>query len=122
MSAAEHLGTYAEGWAKGDAELILKAVAPNFVLDDPNDGRIGQSTFPDYMARLTRSLADKRTGTHDGPFIELSEIVTQDGEDGLTAWAWWEYPGTGVMGMALIKVGDEGVRHETLAYYVQLPR
>ncbi len=30
MSASEHLGTYAEGWTKGDAGLILKAAAETY--------------------------------------------------------------------------------------------
>jgi hypothetical protein len=36
MSAADHLGTYAEGWTKGDADTILKAVSDDYTFDDPN--------------------------------------------------------------------------------------
>jgi hypothetical protein len=33
MSAADHLGTYAEGWTKGDADTILKAVSDDYTFD-----------------------------------------------------------------------------------------
>ena len=42
MSAADHLGAYAEGWIKGDAEAILKAVSDDYIFDDPNTGMNGQ--------------------------------------------------------------------------------
>ena len=41
MSAADHLGTYAMGWATGDAEILLTALADEYTFDDPNAG-----TFP----------------------------------------------------------------------------
>ena len=44
MSASEDLGTYAEGWTKGDAGLILKAAADNYTLDDPNAGVIPKNS------------------------------------------------------------------------------
>lgn len=30
MSAADHLGTYAEGWTKGDAATILRSVCDDY--------------------------------------------------------------------------------------------
>ena len=42
MSASEHLGTYAEGWTKGDADTILKTVAEGYTFDDPNTGVISK--------------------------------------------------------------------------------
>jgi hypothetical protein len=54
--------------------------------------------------------------------MELSEVVSHEEEDGLTAWCWWAIPGTELKGSGLIKVGPEGVRSERLAYFTKLSR
>ncbi len=41
MSAADHLGTYAEGWTKGDADTILKAVSDDYTFDGRGDTLTG---------------------------------------------------------------------------------
>ena len=52
MSAADHLGNYAEGWTNGDADTILKAVADNFTFDDPNAGKIAKRGFAEYLSGM----------------------------------------------------------------------
>jgi hypothetical protein len=52
--------------------------------------------------------------------MELSEGVSHEKEDGLTAWCWWAIPGTEMEGSRLIKVGPEGVRSERITYYTKL--
>ncbi len=39
----------------------------------------------------------------------------------VTAWCWWEVPGTELRGGGLIKVGAEGVHSEVITYYTKLP-
>jgi hypothetical protein len=121
MSASEHLGTYAEGWTKGDAGLILKAVADNYTLDDPNAGAISKNEFANYLEGMKESVTSLREGTLPEPFMELSEVVTEEKEGALTAWCWWAIPGTQIKGSGLIKVGSEGVQSEVLTYYTKLP-
>ena len=121
MSASEHLGTYAEGWTKGDAGLILKAVADNYTLDDPNAGAISKNEFANYLEGMKESVTSLREGTLPEPFMELSEVVTEEKEGVLTAWCWWAIPGTQFKGSGLIKVGSEGVQSEVLTYYTKLP-
>ena len=53
--------------------------------------------------------------------IELSEIVTQQVGEILTAWAWWVVPGTPIQGAGLIKIGPNGVLFERLTFYTKLP-
>ena len=120
MSAADYLGTYAEGWTNGDSETILSATSDSFVFDDPNAGKIAKGDFADYMAGLRETVASIRGGEHEGPFMELSEVVTKD-DDGLTASCWFEIPGTDIQGSGLIKVADDGVVSERIAYYTKLP-
>jgi len=121
MSASEHLGTYAEGWAKGDAGLILKAAADNYTLDDPNAGVIPKNEFADYLEGMKETVTSLREGSLPEPFMELSEVVTEEKEGVLTAWCWWAVPGTQIKGSGLIKVGSEGVQSEVLTYYTKLP-
>jgi hypothetical protein len=72
------------------------------------------------MGQLKELISSLRGTESETQFMELSEIVTQEEGDGLTAWCWWEIPGTGIKGSGLIKVGPEGVRSERLTYYTKL--
>ncbi len=122
MSATDHLGAYAEGWANGDADKIIGSVSDGFVLDDPNDGMIGEADFAKHLAGMKEAVASLRGEDYSGPFMELAEVTTREDDDGvLTAWCWWSIPGTTLQGAGLIKVGDDGVQSEKLAYYTQLP-
>ena len=120
MPAGDHLGQYAEGWTKGDAQIILGSLAENYQLDDPNAGAINKQGFADYLAGMKQVVEGIR-GKTDDPLLDLTEIVTQEEGGILTAWAWWTVPGTPIQGSGLIKVGDQGVISERLCYYTKLP-
>ncbi|MDD9877311.1 MAG: nuclear transport factor 2 family protein [Magnetovibrio sp.] len=121
MSTMDFLGTYAEGWTNGDGETILSATSDAFVFDDPNAGPVSKADFPAYMAGLRDAVAEIRGGDGDGPFMELSEVVTNEDGGVLTAWCWWEVPGTDIKGSGLIKVAEDGVVSERITYYAKLP-
>ena len=121
MSAADHLGVYADGWTKGDAEIILRAVTDDYTFDDPNAGTIPKSEFSDYLSGMRKTVRSLCGGNLPEPFMELSEVVTQEAEGVLTAWCWWAVPGTEIKGSGLIKVGSNGVRSEVITYYTKLP-
>ncbi len=121
MSAADHFGTYAEGWTKGEADTILKAVSDDYTFDDPNAGKIAKSEFAEYLSGVKETVRSLRGGNLLEPFMELSEIVTQENEGVITAWCWWAIPGTDIKGSGLIKVGADGVQSEVITYYVKLP-
>ena len=120
MSAAEHLGTYAEGWSKGDAENILKATAEDYSFDDPNSGIVSRDTFSSYLADLKGTVASLCDGKVPDPFMELSEVLTQETDGVLTAWCWWAIPGTEIKGSGLIKADATGIRSEVITYYTKL--
>ncbi len=120
MSANDHLGRYADGWSKGDPETILSSVSSDYVLDDPNEGQITKEQVPTYMGQLKEIVSSLRGTDSETQFMELSEVVSHEEEDGLTAWCWWAIPGTEIKGSGLIKVGPEGVRSERIAYYTKL--
>ena len=78
MSAADHLGAYAEGWTKGDGNTILKALSDDFTFDDPNAGRIAKGEFAEYLSGMKEIVRSLRGGNLPDPFMELSEVVTQE--------------------------------------------
>lgn len=121
MNANDHLGVYAEGWIKGDAETILRAVTDDYTFDDPNAGKILRGELADYLSGMKESLRSLCGGSLPDPFMELTEVVTQEAEGVLTAWCWWAVPGTDIKGSGLIKAGAEGVRSEVITYYTKLP-
>jgi hypothetical protein len=120
MNATEHLGTYAEGWSKGDADTILKATAADFTFDDPDFGVVSRDTLSSYLGELKETVASLCGGRVPDTFMELSEVLTQEDEDVLTAWCWWAIPGTEIKGSGLIKVDSTGVRSEVITYYTKL--
>ena len=121
MKAVDYLGTYAEGWTNGDSDTILSAASKSFVFDDPNAGQVTREGFQEYFTGLKEVVASIRGAGHEGAFMELSEVVTRDDDDGLTASCWWEIPGTDIQGSGLIKVASDGVISERIAYYTKLP-
>ncbi len=120
MSATDHLSRYADGWMKGDLETILSSVSSDYVFDDPNEGQITKDKLPNYMGQLKEIVSSLRGTESETQLMELSEVVSHEEEDGLTAWCWWAIPGTDMEGSGLIKVGPEGVRSERLTYYTKL--
>jgi hypothetical protein len=120
MSAADHLSTYAEGWAKGDANTILEATAADYTFDDPNFGVVSKNSLSSYLNDLKETVASLCGGEVPDPFMELSEVLTQEADGVLTAWCWWAVPGTEIKGSGLIKVDPTGVRSEVITYYTKL--
>ena len=120
MDAAKHLGTYAEGWTKADADMILKATGQDYTFDDPNSGVISRNAFSNYLDSLKDTVASICGGRVPEPFMELSEVLTQEADGVLTAWCWWAIPGTEIKGSGLIKVDANGVRSEVITYYTKL--
>jgi len=121
MSAADYLETYAEGWTKGDSATILSVASGSFVFDDPNAGKVSKGEFAEFFSGLKATVASVRGDDYEGRFMELSDVVTKEDGDGLTASCWWSIPGTDIQGSGLIKVGSDGVVSERIAYYTKLP-
>ena len=116
MSRRPHYRTlYGEGWKTMNVEKMLSAVADGFVLNDPAwPEPVTKATLAAYLAGWEeRTKAAGATGE-----MEISDIVIQD-EGGLRVeWNWWSFPGTDIEGAGLLKVTDEGVVSERVAYYV----
>jgi len=122
MSIQDTIAAYAEGWTLGDSEKIMSAVSPDMVLDDPNVGKINRDALPDYIAGLKSAVAELRAGDDHDTLMDMSDVVIKDDETPVSIWAWFTVPGTALAGSALIKVADEGVVEERIAYYTSLPK
>lgn len=73
------------------------------------------------VALMKETVATLRGDGYEGPFMDISEVLTKDDGDGLTASCWWEIPGTNILGSGLIKVANDGVVSELIACYTKLP-
>ncbi len=120
MAAGDYLGQYAEGWTKGDAQIIMGSLADSYQMDDPNAGMINKQAFAGYLAGMWEIVEGIRGKTSE-PLLEVTEVVTQEEQGVLTAWLWWTVPSTPIQGSGLIKVGDAGVLSERLCFYTKLP-
>jgi hypothetical protein len=103
------------GWRTGDAEMILRSIADDFVHDDPLDGRFRKAEFAAYLADIFASEAPFVTAAGETVFEEITEVVVHEGHGELTAWGWWQT--ATAEGSGLVKVGPNGVRSEKTAYY-----
>ena len=103
------------GWRTGDAEMILRSVADDFIYDDPVDGRFRKAEFAAYLEKVFASEAPFATSAGDTVFEEISDIVVHERDGELTAWGWWRT--ASAEGAGLVKVGPQGVRSEKTAYY-----
>ncbi len=110
------LDTYLRGWAEADADLILRATAPDFLFDDPLVGRFARTSLPRYFTllheRFARAGAMKR---RDVAFILSGPII-----DTLGLQFWREAPGIGLTGTSEIVVGPRGIVAERIAYDLNL--
>ncbi len=62
-------------------------MSESFTFDDPNAGKVSKSKFTDYLSELKETVEALREGRHANTFMDLSEVVTQESDGVLTAWA-----------------------------------
>lgn len=120
MNALDHLGNYAEGWTNGDANTVLQAITKDYILDDPNEGKITKDKFSDYLNEMRETVKTLCNGSLPKPFMELTEVITSEENEITTAWCAWAIPGTNIKGAGLIKANSSGVFSEVLTYYTVL--
>ena len=118
MTVAERIDAYLQAWVAGDVSSLLAQFADSFFFDDPNVGKIAKADFEDYFAALKLAVDESRAGKTFDNFMDLTEVVTKEEDDGtVTVWCWWAIPGTPFEGTGLIKVAEAGVMSETICYY-----
>lgn len=121
MSTADFIDAYLEGWRTGDAAMSHQATADGFTYDDPNTGVIPKQGFIDFFDDFKQAAADLKGEPVTNPFLHYRDIVMDRSSPVWTVWCWWQAVDTELQGCALIKVGEEGVSSEQIAYYTELP-
>ena len=121
MSVRQHIETYLKGWELGDGALSLSVTADSFCYDDPNTGRIPRDEFVQFVEDFKSAAVEMGGEAGANPFLQYSDVVIRDEELPATVWCWWQAVGTELQGCALVKVGEEGVLHEKIAYFSRLP-
>ena len=114
-SRTSALDRYLEGWAKLDLDEIVDATAAGYCFRDPLVGTFSRRSLLEYfdvlMQACSRAGAVKRGDIAfelHGPMEGLSHL------GGL--WFWREAPRIGLTGVTQIKVGEQGVIGESVAY------
>jgi hypothetical protein len=120
MTVQDHIAAYADGWTRGDVDKICGAAADDMLLDDPNAGRIGKPGLADYARGLIAAVDEMRGGAKRDVLMSMSDVVIDDSQSPVTAWAWFEVPGTPIAGAAIMKFTDAGMVEERIAYKAKL--
>jgi hypothetical protein len=114
-SRTSPLDRYLEGWAKLNLEEIVDATAAGYCFCDPLVGTFSRWSLPEYfdvlMYGCSRAGAVKRRDVAfelHGPMEGLSHLGG--------VWFWREAPRIGLTGVTQIKVGEQGVIGESVAY------
>lgn len=121
MPIRKIIETYLKGWELGDGELSLTATVQSFFYDDPDTGRIQRHEFVQFVNYFKSAALDMGAEENASPFLIYSDVVIDYDTSPATVWCWWHAAGTSLQGSALIKVGEEGVLHEKIAYFCKLP-
>jgi len=121
MTLRQIIDTYLEGWELGDGALSLSVTADSFHYDDPNTGRIPRHEFVEFVEDFKRAAVAMGGAENARPFLQYSDVVIKHDQLPATVWCWWQAIGTELQGCALVKVGEEGVLHEKIAYFSRLP-
>ena len=77
---------------------------------------VGFGLFADNRARKIRASEREK---HE-VFMAMSDVVIDDSQTPVTAWAWFEVPGTPIAGAAIMKFSDAGMVEERIAYKAKL--
>ncbi len=120
-SINDFIDTYLKGWKLGDGELSLSATAEDFYYDDPNTGRIARHHFVEFVNDFKKAAVEMGAELNANPFLDYCDTVIKDDELPATVWCWWQARGTSLQGSAVIKVGEQGVLSERIAYFSRLP-
>jgi hypothetical protein len=118
MSLENRINRYLQGWVEGDYELLMDDAVDGYFFDDPNHGCIVKADFATYLEKIKKEAEGYRQSKSFPNFENLTDIVIDEGEDGIaTIWFWWEIAGTPIEGASVVKFGSEGVLSETICYY-----
>ena len=112
------LEAYRDGWREMNPEKVIATLAPGFIFDDPALPKpITEETVAQYMASWNDRVKEL---SGEWSYVHSDEV--QEDKDGvLLRWGWWKFAGTDLEGSRNLKVTDDGVIFERIAYYTTPP-
>lgn len=120
MNREDYLTAYTEGFANRDIDGLFGSLADSYVMDDPNAGKIPKAGMKDYTAGFCAAVDGMRAADDSSPMLAITVELSRDDGDETTVLVWWNVPNTPMEGAGIIKVGDDGVRSERLAYHAKI--
>ncbi|WP_263740023.1 hypothetical protein [Defluviimonas sp. WL0050] len=108
------LREYLAGVQSMDPERAMRAAAPGYLW---YDGMVAEPITKDQFANYLLGWEDRMKAIGGTGRYEVSDELSADQNGHILRWAWWRFVGTDVGGSALLKVGDEGVIYEKIAYF-----
>jgi hypothetical protein len=107
------LDCYLEGWAEPNLAKILAATSPGYHFHDPLVGCFSRTSLHEYFDRVQDRLSRLGAITlQDMAFFLSGPMDARPNE----LQFWREAPRIGLTGVALIEIGELGVRAESVAY------
>jgi len=118
LKRLEMLKEYQKGVRSMDPERAMQAAAPGFLfVDGALVEPITRETFSEYLLGWKdRMKVIGGTGRY-----EVSDELEMNFPNHMLRWGWWKFIGTEIEGSAVVKVTDEGVLYEKIAYYRMPP-
>lgn len=108
------LAEYLAGVQSMDPVRAMRAAAPGYLW---YDGMVPEPITRERFADYLLSWEDRMKSIGGTGRYEVSDELAADRDGYILRWAWWKFVGTDVGGSALLKVGDEGVIYEKIAYF-----
>jgi len=97
-----------------DPDRALQYAASDFVF---LDGALPEPVKRDGFAEYLRGWESRMRALGGTGRYEVIDEVIQDADGLLLKWGWWQFTGTDVQGASLLKITDDGVTFEKIAYY-----
>ncbi|WP_073195809.1 hypothetical protein [Roseovarius marisflavi] len=108
------LKEYLAGVQSMDPKRAMRAAAPDYRW---YDGMVSEPITKERFSEYLLNWEDRMRSIGGTGRYEVSDELLADQEGHILRWAWWKFVGTDVAGSALLKVGNDGVIYEKIAYF-----
>ena len=108
------LKEYLAGVQSMDPERAMRVAAPDYRW---YDGMVAEPITKEQFSEYLLNWEDRMRSIGGTGRYEVSDELLADQGGHILRWAWWKFVGTDVAGSALLKVGNEGVIYEKIAYF-----
>ena len=108
------LKEYLAGVQSMDPKRAMRVAAPDYRW---YDGMVAEPITKEQFSEYLLNWEDRMRSIGGTGRYEVSDELLADQGGHILRWAWWKFVGTDVAGSALLKVGNDGVIYEKIAYF-----